>query len=173
MSVRVVIVVSAIIVFIQAVDEITADNLILKQSCVDKRFVGDGIDCPLHQYRPEDVVQCLDSMTHKLHSSRFEKRQNHWLFMGDSRMRQQFYALIQLIPDYDMKWNGIRGRQLAVHRDIDVESDLFNVKISFRWRPVIDHDVFDMFLDWTTAPFNNAPDFLLIGELNCSIASNL
>ena len=75
-------------------------------------------------------------------------------------------SFFQLLPDYDLRWVGaVPDRRVAVHTDMDAFSDLMRVRISFRWCPFIDHDLFDQFIEWTKPPFDQSPTFLLIGNV--------
>ena len=47
-------------------------------------------ECRLHQYRSQDVVHCLDKM------SSSTNRKLHFVVLGDSRMRQQFFELLSV-----------------------------------------------------------------------------
>jgi hypothetical protein len=49
------------------------------------------------------------------------------------------------------------------HADIDYQSEMFNVRISFRWRPTINQNLIDEIEQWTATPAA-IPTFLLIGE---------
>ena len=50
------------------------------------------------------------------------------------------------------------------HEDIDYQSQMLNVRISCRWRPIIDQQLLDELEKWT-APPAAAPTFFLIGKV--------
>ena len=49
------------------------------------------------------------------------------------------------------------------HADIDYQSEMFNIRISCRWRPTINQNLIDEIEQWTVTPAA-IPTFLLIGE---------
>ncbi len=57
------------------------------------RSSGDG-SCQLVDYTAERIVACLDSLHHRQPSN----TKLHFLFMGDSRMRQQFLNFVRVYP---------------------------------------------------------------------------
>ena len=56
---------------------------------------NDTIDdqCEVKRYQKEDVVDCFDRMALL---EPYRNRQLHFAFIGDSRIRQQFYGLIEV-----------------------------------------------------------------------------
>lgn len=52
--------------------------------------------CRLRQYLPEDVVNCLDSSNFQHHDKLNSRGLFRFVFMGDSRMRQQFYNFLKV-----------------------------------------------------------------------------
>ena len=56
---------------------------------------NDTIDdqCEVKRYQKEDVVDCFDRMSLL---EPYRNRQLHFAFIGDSRIRQQFYGLIEV-----------------------------------------------------------------------------
>ena len=63
----------------------------LNQSNMDPVYGWEPIaECRLHQYRSQDVVHCLDKM------SSSTNRKLHFVVLGDSRMRQQFFEFLSV-----------------------------------------------------------------------------
>ena len=50
------------------------------------------------------------------------------------------------------------------HRDADYQSEMFNVRISCRWRPIINQNLINELEQWAASPAA-APTLLLIGKL--------
>jgi hypothetical protein len=113
----------------------------------------------------ENFVQCIDGM------SRSDSSIQHQLvFIGDSRMRQQFYSFIQVMPDYDRVWKRPEGDLDMIlatcHCDLDVTSPLLGLKVSYRFRPLVDAALIDE-LKLVISNSTTAPRLILLG--NCFI----
>ena len=135
--------------------------------------------CRFRQYRTENVVSCLDRISafssNLTGGTRDVKK--HLVFLGDSRMRQQFYSFLKMLPNHDFVWYGpeneVEIRQLPVRQrfiNIDVDSNILNARISFRWRHLINATVFQDIQHWLSAPYMELLNldklkltFLLIG----------
>jgi hypothetical protein len=73
-------------------------NIPLNQSNFDPVRGWEPIaKCRLHQYRSQDVVRCLDVMVSSTN------RKLHFVVIGDSRMRQQFFELISVSREIENK----------------------------------------------------------------------
>ena len=73
--------------------------------------------------------------------------------------------LAQLLPEHDSNPNYLKTYDQEKHYDIDIDYDLINTRVSMRWRPRIYETAIADLKDWTTPPYNNAPDFILFGKL--------
>ena len=51
----------------------------------------------------------------------------------------------------------------GIHYDLNVDSCINNVRISFRWRPWIDATLYKEMLHWANFHLDNAPDVILFG----------
>jgi hypothetical protein len=49
------------------------------------------------------------------------------------------------------------------HEDMDFHSEMLNIRISCRWRPIINQDLINELEQWTATP-EAAPTLLLLGE---------
>jgi len=122
----------------------------------------------------ENFVQCVDyGIVPTRSGSRSIK--HHFAFIGDSRMRQQFYSFIQtVIPDYDREWirpEGDLNMILATcHCDLDVTSPLLGLRVSYRFRPLVDATLTDE-LELVMSNATTATRFILLGQLFYSICS--
>ena len=70
-----------------------------------------------------------------------------------------------MFPSLDFDWTAREVERIVnvPHEDEDGYSELFNVQISYRWRPVIRQNLFDELHQWTTS--SNVPSFILIGTI--------
>jgi hypothetical protein len=69
------------------------------------------------------------------------------------------------MPEYDREWNNLTRFRGSIHGDMDVDSSINNLRISFRWRPLINAALFKEMFQWT-GDHVNAPDFILCGISN-------
>jgi hypothetical protein len=114
-------------------------------------------DSKFNEYRVADVVDCVENRSNRSQQLRI-------VFMGDSRIRQQFYSFVQMFPDNDFQWNGASSERMKVQSDMDARSELMNIRISFLWRNVINEAVFKDFGNWLSSNSNDQPTFLIIGN---------
>lgn len=61
----------------------------LRNNSADRKIT----ECQLRTYSQSDTVECVSRMTNH---SQFQDRQLHFSFVGDSRMRQQFYGFYKV-----------------------------------------------------------------------------
>ena len=73
-----------------------------------------------------------------------------------------FQFEFQKLPDYDFQWNGVNRRKVTSHNDINVNSVVLNLNISYKWRPFVDDMMNDLHL-LTTGP--TAPTLVIMGLL--------
>ena len=66
---------------------------VFRDDLFDNRFGWNSSKCALHLYDPGDVVDCLDQLT----SLQLEKKQLHFAFVGDSRIRVAFLSFWPVI----------------------------------------------------------------------------
>jgi hypothetical protein len=68
---------------------------------------------------------------------------------------------IQMIPDYDRKSKPsvIPSR---FHYDIDVTSRILRLRVSFKWRPLMDSNVTETLRQWTTLKATERPCLIIL-----------
>ncbi|KAI9559232.1 hypothetical protein GHT06_016021 [Daphnia sinensis] len=112
--------------------------------------------CRLLTYTVERAVTCFDA----IRKNRSEKQLLHLVFIGDSRIRQQFFNFLRLIPDHDRK-----SRPSPIppihHGDIDVISDVLMLKLSFQWRPLLDDNVTETIRQWASPNHETERPYLI------------
>ena len=114
-------------------------------------------DSKFNEYRVADVVDCVGNRPN-------QSQQLRIVFMGDSRIRQQFYSFVQMFTDNDFQWTGASNERMKIQSDMDARSELMNIRISFLWRNVINEAVFNDFENWLSSNSNDQPTFLIIGN---------
>ena len=66
-------------------------------------------------------------------------------------------------PDYDLMWDGgTRGQK--IHGDIDVVSALLNLRISYRWRPMLNDDMQRELVRLSGEISEEKPLFIIFGK---------
>ena len=70
----------------------------------------------------------------------------------------------QLVPDYDRESNP-SVIPSKFHYDIDVISRILRLRVSFKWRPLIDHNVTETLRQWTTAGPTERPCLIFLSWL--------
>lgn len=149
--------------------------------------------CRLHQYQPRDVVTCLDYTN--LHRKPSADRLVRFVFVGDSRARQQFFNLlkvliidahliddecdilfVQFIATYDQEVVTKSGHLdaslegvLPLHFDKDVTSQLLNIRVSFFWRPLVDHDLIGNVTEWASKQHAEPIYFILLSKYDANL----
>lgn len=48
------------------------------------------------------------------------------------------------------------------HGDVDVDSDILGVRVSFKWRPIINDTVVEMIRHWAVANHTERPNWILL-----------
>lgn len=71
------------------------------------------------------------------------------------------------MPDNDLnRTKGITPKvRINFHVDLNVTSELLNLRMSYYWRPLVNEEMFNLFRHWNTPPYNSIPDFILMGLL--------
>ncbi|XP_032798078.2 N-acetylneuraminate 9-O-acetyltransferase isoform X2 [Daphnia magna] len=107
------------------------------------RLMSKNGPCRLSKYTVERT--CFDT----IRENRPKKQLLHLVFIGDSRIRQQFFNFLRLIPDHDRKWQPSPIPPIY-HGDIEVISDILSLKLSFQWRPLLDDTVIESIRHWSS-----------------------
>ncbi|XP_046632225.1 N-acetylneuraminate 9-O-acetyltransferase-like [Daphnia pulicaria] len=119
-------------------------------------------------------MACLDILNQeqKPQIPRQNTKELHFVFMGDSRIRQQFFNFLRLIPDYDQKTQP-DPMPFNNHEDMDLTSAILKLHVSFKWRPLINTNVTDTIRQWVESPPSQRPNWILLGmEVHHMLTSN-
>ncbi|XP_076005973.1 N-acetylneuraminate (7)9-O-acetyltransferase [Genypterus blacodes] len=115
------------------------------------RYLGENVwqpyGCMMHKYKSDEAKTCLA-----------EKRVT---FIGDSRIRQLFYAFIKIINP-ERREDGIK------HEDISFEDGSSSVNVDFLWHPEANNSMKERLLSWTHDP-SGKPDVAILGVATWSI----
>ncbi|XP_045028868.1 N-acetylneuraminate 9-O-acetyltransferase isoform X1 [Daphnia magna] len=104
------------------------------------RLKSKTIPCRIQHYKAEQMVACLDALNDLTTKTQNGRGELHFAFIGDSRTRQQFFNFVRLIPQYDKKSSPSIVPD-NYHNDVEVTSNLLNIRVSFKWRPLVSDDV--------------------------------
>ncbi|XP_059351674.1 N-acetylneuraminate 9-O-acetyltransferase-like [Daphnia carinata] len=116
-----------------------------KGSYISNRLMSDGSPCRLLQYTPSRIAACLDAM-----KGEKSVEMLHFLFMGDSRLRQHFFNFVRLLPDFD-KTSTPTFIPNAYHENVEITSQILGLKLSFKWQPLINEGLMKMTRGWATS----------------------
>ncbi|EFX67818.1 hypothetical protein DAPPUDRAFT_330622 [Daphnia pulex] len=133
--------------------------------------------CRLLKYTAELAVTCIDTLyqDHVIVRNQANNNANQtiiptemqFVFMGDSRIRQQFFNFLELIPDYDRQtfpaYNQ-KNENTVNHGDLDWCSSMLKLRVSYKWRPLIDDNVMEMVGQWAEQPQKPYLIFLSLGS---------
>jgi hypothetical protein len=78
-------------------------------------------------------------------------------------------AIIQLIPDYDRQaFQSINqiNENTFNHVDVDWWSSMLKLRVSFKWQPLINDDVMEMFRQWAAEEQTHKP-YLIFLSIIC------
>lgn len=130
------------------------------------RFTSDRSGpCRLLRYTTDRIVSCFDSLHYaKRWAGNLSKRSNsslHFMFIGNSRIRQQFYNFVALIPDYDQIRKPIQNSP-SFHDEMEITSNILKLRLSYKWRHLIDDSVTDTVHRWATSDPTERPHLLFL-----------
>lgn len=83
------------------------------------------------------------------------------MFIGNSRIRQQFYNFVALIPDYDQIRKPIQNSP-SFHDEMEITSNILKLRLSYKWRHLIDDSVTDTVHRWATSDPTERPHLLFL-----------
>lgn len=115
------------------------------------RYLGENVwqpyGCMMHKYKSTEAKQCLAT--------------KRVAFVGDSRMRQLFYAFVRVVEP-EQKDDGIK------HEDISFQDESGTVRVDFVWCPVTNNSMKERLVSWTQES-SLRPDVVILGAASWSI----
>ncbi|KZS14819.1 Uncharacterized protein APZ42_020190 [Daphnia magna] len=142
-----------------------------KETDGNYRFTSDQTGpCRLLRYTTDRTVPCLDLIRYqKQLAGDLSNRNNgslHFLFMGDSRVRQQFYNFVAVSSiKYFLNYDQIRKpiqNSPSFHDEMEITSNILKLRLSYKWRPLIDDNVTDTIRRWATFDPIERPHLLFL-----------
>lgn len=126
----------------------------------DGRFQGYHVwqpyGCMLHTYTNAESRMCLRYIA-------YWGGQNHVVFMGDSRIRQLYWAFVRQVqqPPGAGQQQQEEEEEEAAHRDLHFEEKDLRLRVEFLWRPLVDGAMRAAGARWLAAP--SPPRLLVVG----------
>ncbi|KAM4028982.1 N-acetylneuraminate (7)9-O-acetyltransferase isoform 1-T1 [Anomaloglossus baeobatrachus] len=118
------------------------------------RFLGENVwqpyTCMMHKYKSSDATSCL--------------RNQRVTFVGDSRIRQLFFAFVKILNPH-VKEQGIK------HENIPFEDDDHNIRVDFLWYPEVNGSMKQCFHTLIESP-SSKPQIVVAGAATWSIKMN-
>lgn len=115
------------------------------------RYLGENVwqpyGCMMHKYKSIEAKTCL--------------AKKRVAFVGDSRIRQLFYAFIKVI-DPERREDGNK------HEDISFEDESSSVNVDFLWYPEANNSMKERLISWTHEA-SAKPDVVILGAATWSI----
>ncbi|XP_057378825.1 uncharacterized protein LOC130700860, partial [Daphnia carinata] len=112
--------------------------------------------CHAKSFEIGDTVKCIDRLFVPNASQRNIEEQSmpylvHFIFVGDSTIRQHFYNFLKFLPDYDLEYDlPIGSKRGKIHTDANVTSRILNFRASFHWEPGFSNRTNEIFSQWTS-----------------------
>ncbi|XP_073438160.1 N-acetylneuraminate (7)9-O-acetyltransferase [Dendrobates tinctorius] len=118
------------------------------------RFLGENVwqpyTCMMHKYKPSDAKSCL--------------RNQRVTFVGDSRIRQLFFAFVKILNPH-VKEQGNK------HENIPFEDHDHNIRVDFLWYPEVNGSMKQCFQTLTESPASKL-QIVVAGAATWSIKMN-
>ncbi|XP_064107706.1 N-acetylneuraminate 9-O-acetyltransferase-like isoform X1 [Macrobrachium nipponense] len=140
--------------FLHAVDGGDSCHRLLSDGRFQGSLVWQPYGCMLHTYSNTDSRRCMRYVA-------FLKQQNHIVFLGDSRIRQLFYAMVKQVAVSHPKFPEV------AHEELHYNDTNLHLNIEFFWRPVMDLQVDKLLNQWKRSKV--LPKLIVIGSATHTI----
>ena len=94
---------------------------------------------------------------------------NHIVFMGDSRIRQLYYAFIKLVSTKEVSSS---SSEAPPHHNLSFQEHDLNLDVQFLWYPVLDEAFFRQYESWLQGDAVKRPKMVVTGCGTWSIKSS-
>nr|XP_027211250.1 N-acetylneuraminate 9-O-acetyltransferase-like [Penaeus vannamei] len=118
--------------FLHAVDGGDSCQRLLSDGRFQGAHVWQPYGCMLHTYSNTDSRRCMRYVA-------FLKQDNHMLFVGDSRIRQLYFAMVKQIAVSPPKFPE------KPHNDMQYNETNLHLNIKYLWQPYMDQEVDKLF----------------------------
>ncbi|XP_059174219.1 N-acetylneuraminate 9-O-acetyltransferase-like isoform X2 [Physella acuta] len=114
--------------------------------------------CMMHKYSKADARTCM-------HYVSYWGGHNHIAFIGDSRIRQLYHEMVDLISE-----GGEEITDTKVHHDMHYRDNKINIKIDFLWHPMVNASMYDVYHKWLKSDQPGArPNVVITGSATWAI----
>ena len=88
------------------------------------------------------------------------------LRLNENYNLKERFLNIQLIPDYDRKTQPAQIIRMWIpfQGDVDVDSPVLNMRVSFKWRHIINDTVIETIRDWAFSNKNERPHLVFLSK---------
>ncbi|XP_012941606.2 N-acetylneuraminate 9-O-acetyltransferase [Aplysia californica] len=114
--------------------------------------------CMMHKYTKTDARTCM-------HYVSYWGGHNHFAFVGDSRIRQLYGQMVELITE-----KGVEGVDGKPHHDLHFQDNKINIKIDFLWHPMVNASMYEVYEKWLKSDQPGArPNVIVTGSATWAI----
>ncbi|RWS30776.1 hypothetical protein B4U80_10615 [Leptotrombidium deliense] len=129
----------------------------------DGRFQGFKVwqpyGCMIHSYSKLDSRMCMRYIA-------YLGGNNYISFVGDSRIRQLYEALVKLISSNDV------NEEKFAHKDLQFTDDDLRLNIEFLWRPLVNESMFEVYDTWLRRDRSERPRIVITSSATWSIKTS-
>ena len=93
---------------------------------------------------------------------------NNIVFLGDSRIRQLYYAFIKTCSPNEESINS----QYAAHHDLEYKEHDLKLDVRFLWQPIVNESMAQVFKEWLTRDSSRRPNLVVMGSATHSIKTS-
>ncbi|KAL5006102.1 hypothetical protein ScPMuIL_017260 [Solemya velum] len=120
----------------------------------DGRFPGYNIwqpyGCMMHEYSKEDARRCM-------HYISYWGGRNHIAFLGDSRIRQLYFAFANLLSKTEIS-------AYKAWSDLSFTDSDISLKVEFLWHPMVNISMYNVYKSWLMNQPNTRPNKVVTGS---------
>ncbi|XP_054167954.1 N-acetylneuraminate 9-O-acetyltransferase-like [Oppia nitens] len=117
--------------------------------------------CMIHTYNKIDSRMCLRYIA-------YWGGKNHIVFLGDSRIRQLYYAFIKTcVPN-----ENLINTAYPAHHDLEYKERDLKLDVRFLWHPVVNESMTKVFTQWLSLQVSERPNLIVMGSATHSIKSS-
>ncbi|CAH1788983.1 unnamed protein product [Owenia fusiformis] len=133
----------------------------------DGRFQGynawQPYGCMMHKYTKSNSRDCM-------HYISYWGGKNHFVFLGDSRIRQLYTKFVSELSQDEEK--EVEDPEHPVHRDMHFEDNAINLKVDFLWQPMVNKSMYEIYQEWGRVESRKRPNVVVTGSATWSIKQN-
>ncbi|CAG2171865.1 unnamed protein product, partial [Oppiella nova] len=116
--------------------------------------------CMIHNYNKIDTRMCLRYIA-------YWGGKNNIVFLGDSRIRQLYYAFIKTCSPNE----NLINTDSPAHHDLEYKERDLRLEVEFLWHPIVNDSMADVFRQWLRKDVTERPNLIVMGSATHSIKS--